>query len=130
MKEEKKITLKDAVKIFSFKMENDRELLRDYETIVKILQLLFEDEDVEKAFQLNLSEEELSAYVKEVVLSTIGDFMTSDDIHKIDILPNKKISIIANGHFDPDESYSCQGAESVIARKIRIFTGYSVDISL
>lgn len=56
--------------------------------------------------------------------------MTSDDIYKVEILPNRKISIIANGHFDPDECYSCQSAENAIARKIRIFTGYSVDICL
>lgn len=130
MKEEKKITLQDAVKILSLKMENDGALLRNYETIVNILKLLFDNEDVEKAFQLNLSEEEVSNYAKETVLSVMGNQMTSDDIYKVEILPNRKISIRANGHFDPDESYSCQGAENAIARKIRIVTGYNVDILL
>ena len=126
----KEITLKDAVKILSSKMEKDSTLRRDYETIVNILQLLFDTEDVEKAFQLNLSEEELSNYAKETVLSIMGDQMTSDDIYKVEILPNRKISISANGHFYPDENFSCRDAENAIARKIKIFTGYSVDISL
>lgn len=126
----KEITLKDAVKILSSKMEKDSTLRRDYETIVNILQLLFDTEDVKKAFQLNLSEEEVSNYAKETVLSVMGDQMTADDIYKVEILPNRKISISANGHFDPDENYSCQDAEYAIARKIKIFTGYSVDISL
>lgn len=126
----KEITLKDAVKILSSKMEKDSSLQWNYETIVNILQLLFDTEDVEKAFQLNLSEEEVSNYAKETVLSVMGDQITSDDIYKVEILPNRKISIRANGHFDPDENYSCQSAEKAIARKIRIFTGYSVDIRL
>lgn len=126
----KEITLKDAVKILSSKMEKDSELRRDYETIVNILQLLFDTEDVEKAFQLSLSEEDVSNYAKETVLSVMGDQMTADDIYKVEILPNKKISIRANGNFDPDENYSCRDAENAIARKIRIFTGYSVDINL
>ena len=126
----KEITLKDAVKILSSKMEKDRALRKDYDTIVNILQLLFDTEDVEKAFQLDLSEEEVSNYAKETVLSVMGDQMTSDDIYRVEILPNRKISIRANGHFDPDETYSCRDVEINISEKIRIFTGYSVDISL
>ena len=126
----KEITLKDAVKILRSKMEEDSALQKYYETIVNLLKLLFDNENVEEAFQLDLSEEELSNYAKETVLSVMGDRMTSDDIYKIEILPNKKISIRANGNFDSDENYSCRDAENAIARKIRIFTGYSVDINL
>ena len=126
----KEITLNDAVKVLSSEMDKDSALQRNYETIVNILQLLFDTEDVEKAFQLNLSEEEVSSYAKETVLSVMGDQMTLDDIYKVEILPNRKISIRANGHFYPDENYSCQSVENAIARKIRIFTGYSVDIIL
>lgn len=127
------ITLEDVVRVIGPNLEEDSSLLRDdYDIIVKVLKLLFKNEDIEAAFRLNLSEEEVIEYAKKVVLSTMEDQMTQDDIHKIEIISDspKKLLIDANAHFDLDESYSCRDAESAIKRKIEIFTGYKVEISL
>lgn len=128
----KAITLEDVVRVIGPNLEEDSSLLRYYDVIVKILKLLFKNEDIEAAFRLNLSGEETIEYAKKVVLSTIGDQMTQDDIYKIEIISDspKKLCIEANAHFDPDENYSCRDAESVIKKKIEIFTGYNVKISL
>lgn len=126
----KSITLNDAVKILSEKMIESNSWRKDYYSIVRTLQVFFDEENVEEAFQLKLSEEEVVNYAKETVLSVMGKQMSEDDIHKIEIISDKKLSIHANGHFYPDESYSCRDAENTIVSIIRIFTGYSVDISL
>ena len=123
------ITLEDAVRVIRYNLENDSNLLRDYDVIVIVLKLLFKGEDVEAAFQLKLSKEEVIEYARKMVLPIVE---SSDDIHRIEIISDepKKLLIEANGHFDPDESFSCRDAETIIKRKMKIFTGYDVKISL
>lgn len=123
------ITLEDAVRVIRYNLENDSNLLRDYDVIVRVLKLLFKGEDVEAAFQLKLSKEEVIEYARKMVLPIVE---SSDDIHRIEIISDepKKLLIEANGHFDPDESFSCRDAETIIRRKMKIFTGYDVKISL
>jgi len=123
------ITLEDVVRIIGPNLEEDSNLLRYYDIIVKVLKLLFKKEDVEAAFQLKLSKEDVIEYARKMVLPILE---SSDDIHRIEIISDepKKILIEANGHFDPDESFSCRDTESIIRKKIKIFTGYDVEISL
>ena len=126
------ITLEDVVRVIGPKLKEDNSLLRSYDIIVRVLKLLFENEDIEAAFRLDLSEEEVIEYAKKEVLSTMKDQMTQDDIYKIEIVSNspKKLLIVANAHFSLDESYSCRDAELAIKEKIEIFTGYNVKIRL
>ncbi|MBR3324683.1 MAG: hypothetical protein IKG14_01365 [Clostridia bacterium] len=126
------ITLEDVVRVIGPKLKEDNSLLRSYDIIVRVLKLLFENEDIEAAFRLDLSEEEVIEYAKKEVLSTMKDQMTQDDIYKIEIVSDspKKLLIVANAHFSLDESYSCRDAELAIKEKIEIFTGYNVKIRL
>ena len=126
------ITLEDVVRVIGPKLKEDNSLLRSYDIIVRVLKLLFENEDIEAAFRLDLSEEEVIEYAKKEVLSTMKDQMTQDDIYKIEIVSDspKKLLIVANAHFSLDEGYSCRDAELAIKEKIEIFTGYNVKIRL
>ena len=126
------ITLEDVVRVIGPKLKEDNSLLRSYDIIVRVLKLLFENEDIEAAFRLDLSEEEVIEYAKKEVLSTMKDQMTQDDIYKIEIVSDspKKLLIVANAHFSLDEGYSCRDAEWAIKEKIEIFTGYNVKIRL
>ena len=122
------ITLIDAVRILSPMLEKDDDLRKDYDKIVKVLGLLYENEDIEKAFQLNLSEEEVFEYARKVLTDCQ---LTIDDIFiKITADTPKTLCIKANAHFDPDENYSLANLENSIRRKISIFTGYKVNINL
>ena len=126
------ITLEEAVRILRQNLEEGDSLLKHYNIVVEILSCLFKDENVKKAFQLNLSEEEVIEYAQKVVLSHLGDQMTQNDIYKIEIVSDspKKLLIDANAHFDFDDSYSCEDAKSAIKKRLEIFTGYNADISL
>ena len=123
------ITLEDVVRVVGPNLEEDSNLLQYYDVVVKVLKLIFKNKDIEAAFQYKFSKEEVVEYAKKMILSVV---LSSDDIHKIEIISDdpKKLLIEANGHFDPDESFSCRDAESMIKKKIKIFTGYDVEISL
>ena len=126
------ITFEDAVECIRTNLEKDSSLIKSYDIVVKTLGLLFKREDVKESLQLDLSEEEVIEYAKRTILSFLGNQMTLDDIHKVELIPgsSKKLRIRANAHFDPDESYSCLDAELTIKNKIKIFTGYDVDIDI
>lgn len=121
------ITLEDVVRVIGPNLEEDSSLLRYYDFIVSILSLLFRDENIEKAFQLDLSYEELVEYAKEVVISFSKNQITIDDIFEIKIIDSmqKRLIIKVNGCVDLDEN-----AEFAIKKKMKIFTGYDVDIHL
>ena len=125
------LTFRDAVNTIKPKLEKDEKLRKHFSDIVMVLQLLYPDEDIKKAFQTKMSKEEVLEYAKRTVLAYLIDRgVSAEDIYRVEFLSNDKIYIRANGHFDLDESYSCLNVEVAIASKIRIFTGYNVDIVL